>query len=93
MSLCGKERYRNTILPAQFCCDPKGDLKNKVHFKKGKKERNFIFWSYHSHSHLLPSPKQPLIILYFSCMVQVHGKVLDILLIITVTVYCELNMC
>ena len=42
MSLCGKERSRNTILPAQFCYDPKGDLKYKVHFKKRKKERNFL---------------------------------------------------
>ena len=41
MRVCGKGICRNTVLHAQFCCDPKGDLKHKVHFKKRKKETSY----------------------------------------------------
>lgn len=34
MRVCGKRVCGNSILPAQFCCDPKTDLKNEVSLKR-----------------------------------------------------------
>lgn len=34
MRVCGKRICGNSILPAQFCCDSKADLKNEVYLKR-----------------------------------------------------------
>lgn len=85
---CGKGVYGNSIISAQFCCYPKADLKNKANYLK---KRNPITFSYYPHSHISLNSKHPLITLYFFCMVQVLGKVLDVLLIIVVAIYWELK--